>query len=85
MGAGINELTKLYKARSLKNSDAPVSIGVDVINWDSGCMIIESSKKLPFNDCHFDTVTFVACLNHIPECAQALKKFGVLKPRVGLL
>ena len=41
-------------------------VGVDVHDWGGGTVVVENSSDLPFEDASFDTVTFIACLNHIP-------------------
>lgn len=42
---------------------------------------MEDTANLPFEDGQFDVVTFVACLNHIPNRAQVLVEAArVLKP-----
>lgn len=71
IGAGDNVLIKLYCSMGVKGDEAG-SIGADVVDWGSDCMLIESSAHLPFADASFDTVSFVACLNHIPERNEAL-------------
>ncbi len=76
VGAGDNALLRLY-AREAKRlgvdpTRAQTSVGVDVVDWGGGCTIIKSSAELPFEDASFDTVAYVACLNHIPEREQAL-------------
>ena len=59
-------------------------VGVDVYPWPGVDKVCDSTQ-LPFEDASFDTVTFVASLNHIPEREKALKDAcRVLKPR-GLL
>jgi SAM-dependent methyltransferase len=37
-----------------------------------GCLVVPSVSRLPFPDESFDTVSFIACLNHIPDRAGAL-------------
>jgi len=55
-------------------------IGVDVYPWP-GVDIVCDTTQLPFEDSHFDTVTFVASLNHIPTRPVVLKEAAsVLKP-----
>lgn len=74
IGAGDNTLLKLHSSKE-------DNIGVDVVDWGGGCMILPDCKKLPFPDESFDTVSFVACLNHIPEREQTLREaFRVLRP-----
>ncbi len=69
IGAGDNTLVHLY---TRQRDDADGSLGVDVVDWGGGCQLIESSDALPFDDASFDTVAFIACLNHIPERKSAL-------------
>ena len=46
--------------------------GVDVHDWGGGGLVVEDTARLPFEDASFDTVTFVACLNHIPNRAEVI-------------
>jgi SAM-dependent methyltransferase len=62
IGAGQNTLVKRYGN----------GIGVDVFDWESGALVLEDCSRLPFPDSSFDTVTFVACLNHIPNRSEVL-------------
>lgn len=79
VGAGDNLLLRLYKHRA--NAEGENSVGVDTVDWGGGCTIVESSAHLPFSDAAFDTVSFIACLNHIPERRQALQEAcRLLKP-----
>jgi ubiquinone/menaquinone biosynthesis C-methylase UbiE len=85
VGAGDNALIRLYQQmqlRSGKGDDAArKSVGVDVVDWGGETLKVASSDNLPFDDGSFDTVAFVACLNHIPERIGALKEaHRVLKP-----
>jgi SAM-dependent methyltransferase len=73
IGAGYNNLVIRYEN----------GIGVDVFDWGAGALVVEDSSKLPFENNSFDTITFVACLNHIPnrsdvlhEARRLLKKDG---------
>lgn len=68
IGAGDNTLLRLYERRQGSTN----SIGVDVVDWGGGCVTLPSVSHLPFPDGSFDTVSFIACLNHIPERAVAL-------------
>ena len=45
--------------------------GLDVVDWGSDCVIVPDCRKLPFPNASFDTVCFIACLNHIPERREA--------------
>lgn len=66
IGCGYNNLVKEYKGDG---------IGVDVYDWDGKPdMVLKRSDKLPFKDRVFDTVTFIACLNHIPYRISALEE-----------
>lgn len=84
VGAGDNMLVRLYRERSrgtLAQNGAQASLGLDVFDWHAGCTIVESCRILPFADGSFDTVSFVACLNHIPERQEALREaYRVLRP-----
>jgi len=85
IGAGDNVLVRLYREACRENPDpcdgADQSVGVDVIAWGGGVVLIESAAKLPFPDASFDTVSYVACINHIPERKAALiETMRVLKP-----
>jgi SAM-dependent methyltransferase len=60
-------------------------VGIDVFQYDglTDDQVVEDMTKLPFDDASFDTVTFIANLNHVPrgdrdeELAEA---FRVLSP-----
>jgi len=58
------------------------SVGIDISGSSTDdFLVIETSAKLPFNGNHFNTVSFVACINHIPERQEALQEaMRVLKP-----
>ena len=73
IGAGDNVLIKLYRL-STTDAEATASVGADIVDWGTDCLLIESSARLPFADETFDTVAFVACLNHIPERKEALRE-----------
>ena len=81
IGAGDNALVRLYRNRHPDDSAVAGSVGLDVCDWGGGGMLVEDTSRLPFGDESFDTVTFVACLNHIPERDNAVREaFRVLKP-----
>ena len=84
IGAGDNMLLTLYRAQASAGRDAPIageSVGIDVVDWGGGCIVVPNCRHLPFPDLSFDTVSFVACLNHIPERQEALREaLRVLKP-----
>jgi len=70
-------------------------VGVDVADWKGCDTVIKDAAELPFKDGSFDTVSFLACLNHIPnrndavkEAARVLKKDGrilvtMITPKMG--
>jgi len=64
IGAGTNNLVKLYGQ----------GVGVDIFDWRGGVMVVEDTSNLPFKDKSFDTITFIACLNHIPYRAKAISE-----------
>ena len=85
IGAGDNALVRLYRERAAALGAAPqdahASVGADVLDWGGGTVRIEHSASLPFPDASFDTVAYIACLNHIPERAEALVEARrVLRP-----
>ena len=47
-------------------------LGVDVFNWEGCDRVVEDTAKLPFKKAEFDTVSFLACINHIPNRSEAL-------------
>lgn len=48
-------------------------VGVDVFGWDGCDQVIEDAAKLPFDKESFDTVSYLACLNHIPNRESSVK------------
>ena len=77
IGCGSNELVRRYRERG---GDG---IGVDVYPWDGADMILENTSKLPFPDQAFDTITFIACINHIPNRADVLREAKRLPQKRG--
>jgi SAM-dependent methyltransferase len=56
-------------------------VGVDIVDWEGADLIVDAVDALPFDDDSFDTVTFIACLNHIPSRDGAVREaFRVLRP-----
>ncbi len=76
IGAGDNALVRLYRreARALGADPRACadSAGADVFDWGGECVLVERADRLPFPDASFDTVCYVACLNHIPERRTAV-------------
>ena len=66
VGCGPNLLVKAFRA---KGGDG---VGVDVYPWEGVDQLVEDTSRLPFEERSFDTITFVACLNHIPNRREAL-------------
>ncbi|MFH0809604.1 MAG: class I SAM-dependent methyltransferase [Pseudomonadota bacterium] len=64
IGAGSNQLVRRHNQ----------GVGVDVFDFGGGAMIVEDTSRLPFKDASFDTVTMVACLNHIPYRTAVLRE-----------
>ncbi len=72
IGAGDNALANCY---------GPSAIGVDVYDFGGGARIVDDTRDLPFADASFDTVTLLACLNHIPYREDCLREaHRVLRP-----
>ena len=81
IGCGMNELTRHYRSKQ------GVAIGVDVHPWPCADVLCDTTN-LPFPPARFDTVTMLACLNHIPSSQRhrVLQEAGrVLKDRGQLL
>jgi len=71
VGCGDNRLVREYGN----------GVGVDIYDWGDVDVLIEDAGKLPFGDNTFDTVAFVASLNHIPNRQEALREaYRVLRP-----
>lgn len=75
IGCGANNFVKSYGN----------GVGVDVESWKGADVVIDDASKLPFKAGSFDTVSYLACLNHIPnrtasvvEANRVLKKDGQL-------
>ena len=64
IGAGPNTLVKLHGNGT----------GVDVFDWGGGALVVPDTADLPFPDRSFDTVTFIACLNHIPNRQEVVRE-----------
>jgi SAM-dependent methyltransferase len=64
VGAGTNLLVKTYGN----------GLGVDVFDWGGGAQVVEDTSNLPFEPASFDSITFIACLNHIPYRDAALRE-----------
>ena len=80
IGCGENYLMRRYREAG------GWGIGIDVYPWAHVDQVVEDTAKLPFADATFDTITFVACLNHIPNRAEVLVEARrLLAPRGRIL
>jgi SAM-dependent methyltransferase len=84
VGCGTNELLARYRHDS-EEPGATASIGVDVYDWPGADLLVEDSSDLPYEDHSFDTICFVASLNHIPnrrdvvrECHRLIRPGGAM-------
>lgn len=75
IGAGNNQLVQRYKN----------GVGVDVFDWGGGVKVVQDTSNLPFEDRSFDTIAFIACLNHIPYRADTLREANRLIQEDGIL
>jgi SAM-dependent methyltransferase len=75
IGCGENRLVRQYGN----------GVGVDVVDWGDVDLVVEDSANLPFPDESFDTISLVACLNHIPKREETLHEASRLLKDDGLL
>ena len=68
IGCGANDVVKQYRTRG------GVGTGVDVYPWPGLDLLVDNTAQLPFLDRAFDTISFVACLNHIPNRVDVLRE-----------
>lgn len=80
IGCGCNNLVKNYK-RIYHGK----GVGIDVFAWPGVDKVVVNSSKLTFDDNSFDTITFLANLNHIPYREEVLKEAERLLKPGGLL
>ena len=59
IGCGENKLVRQIRAAGGEG------IGVDVYPWPNVDRVVEDTAALPFAGGSFDTITFIACINHI--------------------
>jgi len=64
IGAGNNRLVREYGN----------GVGIDVYDWGGGTTIVEDTSSLPFEEDSFDTIAFLACLNHIPYREKVIRE-----------
>lgn len=71
IGAGPNTQVNKYGRGS----------GVDIVDRGGDALVVENTALLSFRDASFDTIAFVACLNHIPNRKEVVKEARrLLKP-----
>jgi ubiquinone/menaquinone biosynthesis C-methylase UbiE len=68
IGCGPNLLVRQYAQKQGKG------IGVDVYNFGDADLVVPNTANLPFPDRSFETITLMACLNHIPNRLQVLRE-----------
>ena len=73
VGCGTNDLLKRYRRES-DEPGAEASIGIDIFDWPGADLLVSDSSELPYEDASFDTVCFVASLNHIPNRREVLRE-----------
>ena len=66
IGCGKNRLARAYRAAG---GDG---IGVDAYDWGNVDLVVPNTAHLPYDRGSFETISFVACLNHIPNRAEVL-------------
>lgn len=68
IGCGTNRMIQEYRK---KGGDG---IGVDIFPWPGADLIVNETANLPFPEDSFDTISFVACFNHIPNRENVLEE-----------
>ncbi len=63
IGCGANNFVRSYGN----------GVGVDVASWEGCDVVIKDAAKLPFKKGEFNTVSYLACLNHIPNREASVK------------
>lgn len=64
IGCGANNFVRSYGN----------GVGVDVAAWEGCDLVVENVANLPYKKAVFDTVSFLACLNHIPNREAAARE-----------
>lgn len=71
VGCGANNFIRTYGN----------GVGIDVEPWEGTDQVVADAADLPFEDGSFDTVAYLASLNHIPNREDALREgYRVVKP-----
>lgn len=80
IGCGLNHAVRDYRGRG---GDG---IGLDVYDFGGADLLLQDTTDLPFPTSSFDTISFIACLNHIPHRETVLREANrLLKPDGKLL
>jgi SAM-dependent methyltransferase len=79
IGCAENKLVARYREKGGQG------LGVDVHPWPGADQVVADTSKLSFADQSFDTITLVACLNHIPNREDVLKEAARLLSDQGRL
>lgn len=79
VGCGANRLVRAYQKQGGE------AVGVDVFNFGDADLVVENTAELPFADRSYDTVSLVACLNHIPNRIDVLKELHRILTDDGVL
>jgi SAM-dependent methyltransferase len=68
IGCGNNRLVETYRRAGGEG------LGVDVHPWEGVDLVVADASRLPYADGSFDTVTMVACINHIANRDEVLRE-----------
>jgi SAM-dependent methyltransferase len=80
IGCGNNRLISEYRQKG------GFGLGVDVFDWGAQDLLVEDTSDLPFGEATFDTVTMIACINHIPNRLDVMSEaYRILKPDGSLI
>ena len=77
IGCGTNRLVAEYRRNGGEG------VGVDVYPWQGVDLVVDDTSRLPYPDASFDTISFVACINHIPNRIDVLREAGRLLEPAG--
>ncbi len=59
--------------------------GVDVADWDGVDVVVKDAAELPFKDSEYSTVSYLACLNHIPNRDDSVREAYRVTKKGGLI
>ncbi|MGD1075757.1 MAG: methyltransferase domain-containing protein [Thermodesulfovibrionales bacterium] len=80
IGCGNNRVMREYRVSGGEG------LGVDVFDWGGPDLVVDNTAQLPFHSGAFDSISFIACLNHIPNRLEVLgEAHRLLKPGGRLL